>query len=212
MYIIEKWNTKDIETDKQYDSKVLRNLLNKKFDDDNEKTKIKRSIFHKLFSNKQDDLNTLGKKVRFIITKNLKENLKALLVYDKSHKIYFAPKITLETSFECSSQDELITKMISFSFKYYEYIYDINFIGCCLNPILSIDGVYNFVLTENEWGGSPVKPRPPAYPYLDHLIWWEPYEAIHNIDYAKTFTLGDETLNVIKVVLKSLHGNIKKEE
>jgi len=175
---------------------TLQRRVNKPNDNDFKKHKIN-FFFKSKTKTEEDNLNTEGRSIRLLVLNSERDSF--LLPHVKSKDVYFAPVFTIKESDECNTEEELSVKLLSYGYRFYEYIYDMEFKGCCTVSPLLIDNVYNFYLVDGkDCVGEYDIPRKPAYPVLDSLLWWNFIKAIKDKDYAKTYVLGDKTLESIK--------------
>lgn len=146
--------------------------------------------------------NTLNQKVRFILhRKNSDENF-ILLAYIKRYKMYISPKVFIKQSVLCTNDDELFENLFYLGYKYYEFFFGVKILDCCkFEPIL-INNTYIFFLTNGEWKPLSLKPHQIINNYITHILEWNVTRAVFDKKYAKSYTLGDETLDVIKELIK----------
>lgn len=164
------------------------------------------SLIRRLFGLKDKKVKTDTVNVRIILFKGDDDILdnssdpKILLCRLAKNGYWVIPKVKINVE-EGLPEEKLSEELIIKSFRYFEYFYDMKFISCCKNKIYKIKDDICFILGPNEWKGTTKLPLPPIYPHFDALMWFDPKEAFHNREYLGSLKIGEETLNIIKVLV-----------
>lgn len=142
------------------------------------------------------------KRIRFILHKYENEEHYVLLVNMKKFGMFISPKVRLNTHYTCTSESDLIRKLFYFGYKYYEIFFGVKIVGCCLTKPFLFNDVYTYVLTNKHWKVRDLVPDRLVRKVMTDTIQWNVTRAMFDKNYARSFVLGDETLTVIKELIR----------